>query len=435
MKTSIVWFRNDLRLRDNVTLATAIRDSDFIVPVYIIDDQRWRDLDAGFKKTGPFQTKFIMQAITDLKSQLQKRGSDLLVKRGDPVKEIAALARAYNADHVYATQEVTGEETQQEETLNQNLAESGKELHLYWQSTLFHVDDLVMPVSELPDVFTSFRKKNEKYATIRPEVETPLQITSPEIEATKIPKLTYFGYSEMDAKQDQRRALELKGGEQEAWHRLNRYFWESDQLKNYKWTRNGLLGEDYSSKFSPWLAHGCLSPRSIYHEVKRYEEERKKNISTYWLIFELIWRDYFRYVCQKYGHNVFLPGGIKGQPLDTSANMEKYESWRKGETGQPFVDANMKELFYTGFMSNRGRQNVASYLVKDLGVHWWWGAAWFESQLIDYDVCSNWGNWMYVAGVGNDPRENRYFNVASQAEKYDGKGDYVRHWLEPNLFS
>ena len=183
------------------------------------------------------------------------------------------------------------------------------------------------------------------------------------------------------------------------------------------------------------MAHGCISPRSIYHELKRYERERKKNVSTYWLVFELIWRDYFRFVCLKYGRKVFYRGGIKDLDREYSNDLELFEKWKNGETGQSFVDANMKELKLTGFMSNRGRQNVASFLVKDLNIDWRWGAAWFEHMLTDYDVCSNWGNWMYVAGVGNDPRENRYFNVPNQAEKYDPKGEFVQHWLQPNLFS
>jgi deoxyribodipyrimidine photo-lyase len=103
--------------------------------------------------------------------------------------------------------------------------------------------------------------------------------------------------------------------------------------------------------------------------------------------------------------------------------------WTDGLTGIPFIDANMRELNLTGFMSNRGRQNVASFLVNDLGIDWRWGAAYFESMLIDYDVCSNWGNWMYIAGVGNDPRENRYFNILRQANNYDPKGDYIRQWI------
>lgn len=435
MKTSIVWFRNDLRVLDNATLSRAIAESDQIIPVYVFDHARWRELSYGFKKTGPFQTQFLIESVQCLKENIQKLGSDLLINYGNPAKIITELAHEFDADAVYACKEVTWEETRQEEGVEQRLKTLNVDLQLTWQSTLYHIDDLIQPIDQLPDVFTSFRKKQEKYAAIRAEVSVPEKIKSPALPLTVVPGLDEFGYSASEATQDERTVIHLVGGETSAWDRLKHYFWESDQLKNYKWTRNGLLGEDYSSKFSPWLAHGCISPRSIYFEVQRYEQERNKNVSTYWLVFELIWRDYFRFVCLKYGRKVFHKGGIKDLELDFTNDLAVFEQWKNGETGQSFVDANMKELKLTGFISNRGRQNVASFLVKDLKIDWRWGAAWFEHMLTDYDVCSNWGNWMYVAGVGNDPREDRYFNVPRQAEKYDPKGEYVRHWLEPNLFS
>jgi deoxyribodipyrimidine photo-lyase len=211
--------------------------------------------------------------------------------------------------------------------------------------------------------------------------------------------------------------------------RLHYYLWEKDLIKNYKETRNGLIGESYSSKFSAWLSVGALSPRVIFEEVKKYEAQRIKNQSTYWIVFELLWRDYFRFTAKKYGSRIFQVEGIQGKGHEYYHDLATFERWKKGETGVPFIDANMREINSSGFMSNRGRQNAASFLVKDLKVNWTWGASYFESLLIDYDVCSNWCNWNYIAGVGNDPREDRYFNIMSQAKKYDPQGDYVRHWI------
>lgn len=227
---------------------------------------------------------------------------------------------------------------------------------------------------------------------------------------------------------NEREVLLFKGGEDEALKRINDYFWEGDQLKKYKFTRNGLMGANYSSKFSPWLANGSLSPRYIYWEVKRYEQERKSNVSTYWMIFELIWRDFFRYSAMTYGNDIFKQDGIQQKERKWRQDKESFKRWAEGRTGIPFIDANMGELNRTGYMSNRGRQNVASFLAQNLNIDWRMGAEYFESKLIDYDVCSNYGNWMYNATVGQDPR-NRYFNILKQAEKYDKKGDYVRHWL------
>ena len=214
---------------------------------------------------------------------------------------------------------------------------------------------------------------------------------------------------------------------------MDHYFWKTKKLSFYKQTRNGLLGVDYSSKFSAWLANGSISARQIYWEIISYEKEIKKNQSTYWLIFELIWRDYFKYISLKHQDSIFHLGGILKKEYDWENDIEIIKNWINGTTKEPFVNANMIELKKTGWMSNRGRQNVASYFAKDLLLDWRIGAAYFESQLIDYDVHSNYGNWMYVAGVGNDPRD-RKFNVRLQAERYDEGGKFQRIWNQKTLF-
>jgi deoxyribodipyrimidine photo-lyase len=199
-------------------------------------------------------------------------------------------------------------------------------------------------------------------------------------------------------------------------------------LREYRETRNGLLGSDYSSKFSPWLALGCLSPRRIDAEIREYERERVENDSTYWLRFELTWRDFFQFQLAKYGSTWFQPGGIRERDdIEWRQDREQFDRWAAGETGIPFVDANMRELNATGYMSNRGRQNVASFLANDLRIDWRKGAAYFEARLVDYDVASNWCNWAYQAGVGNDSRD-RSFDVLWQADRYDPNAEYVTHW-------
>ena len=215
--------------------------------------------------------------------------------------------------------------------------------------------------------------------------------------------------------------------------RLNYYLFESKKVGFYKKTRNGLVGKDYSTKFSPWLANGSLSAKTIYYQVKKYEQEFGKNQSTYWVIFELIWRDYFKYISLKYGNDIFKIGGILHRDYQWKSDEETIKKWINGETKDDFVNANMIELKETGWMSNRGRQNVASYFAKELLLDWRIGAAYFESLLLDYDVHSNYGNWMYVAGVGNDPRD-RKFNTQLQAERYDSNHKFRNLWLEKTLF-
>ncbi|EGR31487.1 hypothetical protein IMG5_108280 [Ichthyophthirius multifiliis] len=212
-------------------------------------------------------------------------------------------------------------------------------------------------------------------------------------------------------------------------NRVQQYIWEQDLLKNYKNTRNGMVGADYSSKFSIWLANGCISPRYIYQEVKKYEKERIKNDSTYWIIFELLWRDYFKFVAIKYKNKLFYKNGIQGLDINWNQEINYFELWKNGKTGYPLVDANMRELNSTGFMSNRGRQNVASFLNKNMWVDWRMGAEYFESILLDYDPESNYGNWQYSAGIGNDGRQFRVFNITKQSNDYDPEGIYIKLWI------
>ncbi len=422
MNRGILWFRTDLRLRDNLALQAALAACDEVVPVYVFDEQWLKEDQWGFQRTGAYRMQFLLESLADLKDHLQEVGSDLIIKRGRPAEIIPELARQYACSTVFCAKEYTAEEVKVEEALEQQIA-----IEFFHNSPLIHPDDVNFPIDRMPEVFTAFRKKVERYSEVRAAFPSPEKVKSPDLEQTPVPGLQAFGFE--SAQPDSRGVLPFKGGATEAWKRLEHYFWETEKLSDYKETRNGLIGADYSSKFSPWLAHGCISPRNIYWEVEDYEAEVEKNKSTYWLKFELLWRDFFKYTAMRYGKKIFLPGGIKDKSIDWKYQPKKVQSWIDGETGDDFVDANMKELKLTGFMSNRGRQNVASFLVHKLKQDWRVGAAWFESMLIDYDVASNYGNWIYAAGVGNDPRD-RVFNTKGQAERYDKKGEYRKLWLE-----
>jgi deoxyribodipyrimidine photo-lyase len=231
---------------------------------------------------------------------------------------------------------------------------------------------------------------------------------------------------------DDRSVLPFQGGETTAYERLEHYC-QQGCIDRYKQTRNGMVGADYSTKMSPWLAVGAVSARSILQRVKRFEKETGiANEDTYWVIFELLWRDYMRYYGLQSGTRLFKLLGCVGSAAQTKYPWRRddtlFNAWATGNTGYPFIDANMRELAITGFMSNRGRQNVASFLVRDLGLDWRLGAKHFERYLLDYDPCSNYGNWQYAAGVGSDPREDRYFNIVKQASQYDPDGSFIRLW-------
>ncbi|MDK2972179.1 MAG: cryptochrome [Candidatus Sumerlaeota bacterium] len=224
--------------------------------------------------------------------------------------------------------------------------------------------------------------------------------------------------------------FEFRGGEAAGFQRLVAWMWSGNFLRTFKETREGLGGADDSSLFSPWLSHGCLSPRFVYAQAQEYEKRRVANESTSLLVTELLRRDFFRFVSVRHGNRLFqgralrLPGSS-----ESGRDRERFEGWRTGATGIPFIDATMRELRRTGFLSSRGRQAAASYLVHDLGLDWRMGAEWFESQLIDYDPCSNYGNWQLLAGAGPDPSAGQRLDPLEQARACDPDAAYVKHWI------
>jgi deoxyribodipyrimidine photo-lyase len=427
MKKSLVWFRNDLRIQDNTILSHACEDADLVIAVYCFDPRQFAEGDFGFVKTGKFRAKFLLESVQNLQNQLALLNISLLICFGKPEEAIPPIVKENDIDHLYFQEEWTRDERNVQENLLSELADN-LSVKRYYDQFLFHPEDIPFDSPEdIPMVFTSFRKKLEKYARVREPLPAPTPLSTSNLlqKVSDTPSLEGLGHSTFEI--DERTAFPFKGGEKEAWGRLEHYIWRSEQLKEYKQTRNGLVGTDYSSKFSAWLANGCISARSIYSEVRKFEKEIHKNSSTYWMIFELIWRDYFKYISLKFGDSIFHLGGILSKEYEWKSDPKVLSKWIEGRTKYEFVNSNMKELAATGWMSNRGRQNVASFWAKEMEQDWRIGASYFESLLIDYDVHSNWGNWMYNAGVGNDPRD-RKFNIERQAEMYDGDHSFRKLW-------
>jgi deoxyribodipyrimidine photo-lyase len=427
----LVWFRNDLRVQDNTNLNHAIRNHKSVVACYCFDPKHFEISSFGFKKTEKFRAKFLIETIQNLKINLKALHVELFVFVTSPANAIKELVETFNIKSVYFQKEWTSEEVVVVDHIKESLP-NDIILNASFDQFLYHPDDIGMSFSEIPQVFTNFRKKVEKYSKIRPSVINRSAEKIENIEnQTTIPSLEDLGFE--DFKTHSKSAFPFNGGETKALERLNDYVFQTKKIGFYKKTRNGLIGTDFSSKFSPWLANGSISARTIYWQIRHFEKEHFKNDSTYWLIFELIWRDYFKYISLKHQNSIFKLGGLLQKDYDWKTDKRQIQKWIDGETRSSFVNANMIELKKTGWMSNRGRQNVASFFAKELLLDWRIGAAYFESMLIDYDVHSNYGNWMYVAGVGNDPRD-RTFNVDLQAERYDTNGKFQQLWLQNTLF-
>ncbi len=429
----LVWFRNDLRITDNEALFKASKKHEELLCIYCFDPRHYAENSIGLKKTGNFRAKFILDSVDDFKDSLKSLGGELFIIQEKPESILPQLCKRYKIKDVYFHEESGVEEKHTADLVEANLFSENINTHKFWGATLFHKDDLPFPVNQCPDTFSSFRKSLEKEVKIREVIPGPSKINAIDgIPFTETPSLFQLGLEEVI--DDSRTAFPFQGGESNGLLHLKNYIWDKELIKTYKETRNGLVGKDYSSKFSPWLSVGALSPRMIYQEIKSYESQKIKNKSTYWLVFELIWRDFFNIQAQKLGSKLFKIEGAKGLTRSWQTDEGLFDLWKNGMTGIPFIDANMLELKQTGFMSNRGRQNVASFLTKDLNINWLWGAEYFESMLLDHDVSSNYGNWQYISGVGADPREDRYFNVLKQSISYDQNGNYIRKWL-PELSS
>lgn len=417
MNVIIYWFRNDLRLLDNPAFTQACKEADYLLPIYLHDPAVEAETTWHFKRTSNHRQIFLLESLEDLRANLKKMGSDLFEFTGDLVSVFQEIQKNIECNKIYCEQIAAPQELKQVS----DLIQAGFKVQQVWQSSMIAPEDLPFEAQQMPDVFTQFRQGVEK---------NKIKFTDPIATPTVIPSLplTSASLKQVENHTGGTSSALFQGGETNALIHIDQYF-QRRLPDSYKQTRNQLIGLDYSSKFSPWLALGCCSARSIEKKLESYEAEHGANEGTYWLWFELLWRDYFRFIHLKYGKKLYRPKGLNEKPVQVFKE-DLFNSWSMGETGESFIDAGMRELKTTGFLSNRMRQVVASFLIYDLEGDWQSGAAWFESQLIDYDVYSNQGNWLYIAGRGTDPRGGRAFNIQKQTRDHDPQGVYREMWLE-----
>ena len=421
---SIVWFRNNMRVEDNSSLTNAISNSDSVIGYINIDPKNFIFTNYGFKKTEKYRAKFLLETISDLKRQLDSLNISLIITHDDFEKSLKKIINQYEITNIYLQTEWTRDELTEESFIPEKI-----NLIKDFDQFLYSPTDVKGLYDNIPRGFSNFRKKCEKYLSVNNILSIPKSLNSNNniLEDYPIPSLSDLGFKDFEIHKDS--VFRFRGGETSAKDRIKNYFYETRNISKYKLTRNGLIGENYSSKFSPWLSNGSVSVKYIYKLLKEYETEVEKNDSTYWLYFELIWRDFFKYVSMQHKDKFFSKDGIYGKDKEWSNDQDVLSNWINGKTDEPFVNANMIELSQTGFMSNRGRQNVANYLTKELKIDWRIGAEYFESMLIDYDVHSNYGNWLYNAGIGNDSMPFRKFNPKLQSERYDPDKSYEKIWL------
>jgi deoxyribodipyrimidine photo-lyase len=471
----VFWFRHDLRLHDNPALTHAVQlareHRTWLLPVVVIDPAQTTALTRwGFARQGPHRAQFVAEGVAALAQALHALGTPLWVWHADPVTTLTACMQQLQASALVCEDIPAPEEQATVAAIrakaNATTSASGTgvqagvaravcEVHAVWQSTLYAPEALPMPPHQVPDTFTAFRRQLEASGateatplpaiTAWPKVpghdfihptlaaaQAPLAAHAPDPLASLRPSPVPTQAHAPDTASAP--TVAGHGGEAAALAHLARYCAQG-LPHTYKATRNALTGFDHSSRWSPWLASGALSARQAMAAIRQFEAEHGATDSTYWLWFELLWRDHFRWMHAKHGAALYLARGLgpslSHAPTPTpppTHNAQGFARWCSGHTSQPLVDAGMRELATTGWLSNRMRQIVASYLVHDLGGDWRAGAAWFEHTLIDFDPCSNQGNWAYIAGRGTDPRGGRRFNTEKQSQDHDPDGHYRRLW-------
>jgi len=418
LNTGLYWFRHDCRLNDMPALIKLNSLVDRLICVYVYDEEWFKLTSFTTKPMGELREIFVQQGLDDLDDQLNEFGQRLTVSKGEPLSAISKMISEHGVSHVGCSDHSGSFERAQLASLKQHFPDV---TFISDSATLLYEEEaLPFSITDMPNHFSPFRRKVEKYS----EVSLPLPKPT-----TLKPLPEGFTFQKQPSHRAETKTGRHTGGETPALKQLSYYLTETKAIAQYKETRNGMLGWDFSSKLSAWLANGHLSPRTVASEIKRFEQTVVANDSTYWLFFELLWREFFHWQLMKHKNAFFCFSGIQGHSPGTQFDADRFNRWCQGNTGYDIVDACMKELNATGFMSNRGRQLVASCFVHELNLDWRYGAAYFEQQLIDFDVASNYGNWQYLAGVGSDPRGHRQFNLDKQTAQYDPKGLFRRQWL------
>jgi deoxyribodipyrimidine photo-lyase len=415
---AVVWFRRDLRVADHPALLAALDAADQVVPVFVVD----RDLlDGG--PSGPNRRAFLHGALQALARDLEALGGRLLVLEGDPVTVIPALARQAAADTVWCSREHTPYARRRDTAVERALRADGRALHPMPGVYLSDFDELRTTDGNPFRVYSPFARAAKAAAWDDP-LPTPSRVPFPE-------DLTTGGLGAGPGVFDLDGAVEITPPDPAV--ALERLRWFVDQrVDRYGRARN-FLGTDGTSRLSPYLRFGLVSPRQVAAATGRRGragEHPRKAGDRETFVNELLWRDFYGYVLYHQPESAWEHMRPEFARFGFEDDPEGLAAWREGRTGYPLVDAGMRQLTGQGWAHNRARMVVASFLTKHLLVDWREGASFFLQHLMDGDLPSNNGGWQWVAGTGTDAAPYyRIFNPVTQAGKFDPDGDYIRRWV------
>lgn len=426
----LFWHRNDLRISDNIGLAEARKKSPKVVGIFCLDPNILERDDVA-----PARVSYMIGCLQELAQSYEQLGSQLLVLKGEPSQIIPALARSLKAIAVFWNLDVEPYSKIRDGEVTEALQEKGIEVKNFWDR-LLHAPGEVLTQSDNPyTVYTPFWKNwsQQNKQSPLPELENIEGLSKKESSVAKeagaisLPTAKDLGYVWENP-------LLLAPGEKAAQERLAQFC--DAAIAEYGEQRD-FPGSDGTSQLSAALKFGAIGIRSVWqaaNEVYRNSrsDESRDSIETWQK--ELAWREFYQHCLYFFPELAEGPyrEPFKAFPWDN--NEDYFQAWCEGKTGYPIVDAAMRQLNETGWMHNRCRMIVASFLTKDLIINWQWGEKYFMQTLFDGDLAANNGGWQWSASSGMDPKPLRIFNPASQAQKYDPEAEYIRQWL-PELSS
>jgi deoxyribodipyrimidine photo-lyase len=410
--TTIIWFRRDLRIRDNPALIAALDSGEDVIPFFCLDER----LVSGRFASGP-RTQFMLESLHDLDAALRARGSGLVIRTGDPLRELIEVAHEIGVERVHATVDAGPYGRRRDQTARERLEQAG--ITLRGHAGLFAVDNLEEMRTGSGGPFRVFTPFYRSWLTApRRDVERlprSLPALPAKLKKGRIPSLETLGLASTVTHP-------MAGGEEAGLKRWRSF--RDGALSGYDSGRDDLAG-DGSSKLSPYLHFGCISPRQL-------EAELPDGVGAEEFRRQLAWRDFYAHVLREFPdnrHHEYQPR--YRDRIEWRDDAEDFERWCQGRTGYPLVDAGMRQLATEGWMHNRARLVVGSFLTKELGIDWRRGEQHFMSLLLDGDMCSNNGNWQWIASVGVDPQpvSRRILSPSRQQEKFDPTGAYVRRYV------
>ena len=414
MQPVLLWFRRNLRVADNIALIAAADTGRPVIPVYV---HTARDV-------GGASRWWLHHSLAGLDNELRKLGSALVIRSGNPAAELAKLAEESGADAVFFSRRYEPVSRAEEEDVDEALGEQ-VELHGFDDSLLNHPNAVMTQSGSPYRVFTPFWKASSRLGEPPEPQPAPdsIEFSSAAPESVALEELDLLP-----------KAPDWAGGLRDAWSpgedgALRRLDELESVLEQYAGHRDR-PDLDATSRLSPHLHFGEVSVRQVWHAVRGMEMRQRASKGAEMLLRQLYWRDFSSYLLFHFPALPEQPLRGEFEQFPWSDDTTALRAWQRGKTGYPIVDAGMRQLWTTGWMHNRVRMIVASFLVKDLLIPWQQGADWFLDTLVDADLANNSASWQWVAGCGTDAAPYfRIFNPVLQGQKFDPEGDYVRHWV------